>query len=829
MLFEKYHSPEGYFDEAFSAPGVPRPHWASLVAGLNAIAPTAISERWERGRRILRDHAVTYNVSDSTDDPERAWELDLIPFMLSAQEWAKIEQGVIQRANLLNFILQDLYIGKHRLLGNGLIPPAIVYSNPSFLRPCRGIKVPKGQYLHLHAVDLARGPDGRWLVLDDRTQSPSGMGYALENRTIIARLLQDDFRKAQVLRLNEFFNHFRTTLAELAPSGSSWPRIVVLTPGSLNEAYYEHSLLARFLGFTLVEGGDLTVRDRKVFLKTFEGLQRVDVIMRRLNDDFADPLELREESVLGVPGLVEAARAGNVAIANALGSSIVETPALLPLLPELSRHVLGEELILPSADMWWCGDPAGQDYVLSNLNELIIKSAISTRRFKTFSAPELTEKERAQLKSNIQAHPHQYIGQQRVPLSHAPVWSNGKFKPRPLVLRVYVAASQDGYVVMPGGLTKVSSSMSNQVTGFQMGGGSKDTWVLSEGPTEARTHAPIKLETRPARRIATGVPSRTIENLFWLGRYSERLEHTARILRCAIAKLNDEPGSHSSVEIASLYPIVTSLGPLLPEGTVAPQGNNADLYTSALELMYNRQIAGSIGDLVDRIRGIAWSAHDRFSADTWRILNRLRSYPGEKPSELELTTTQTKIHRLIADLAALSGMELENMTRGYEWRFLDFGRRLERAMSLCSLLQSVATNSAGPQPLLNPLLEICDSSMTYRRRYFSEPEFAFVLEVLLLDDTNPRALAFLINRMIARFSEFPEELKNVAPVQERKQLLQLGKKLDSNLMLRIDSLVREQMTQDASDIFDGMMQVMNDLSDTITQRYFSHTVVEVTG
>src|ERR1051325_2175853 len=447
-LSQGYRPAPGGFDEMLAAPGTPRPHWQRFVNALDQLGRHELASRWENGRRIIREHGVTYNVYGDPQGMDRPWELDMVPLLVPAEEWRAIEAGLTQRTRLFNLILADLY-GPQRLLRAGLIPPALIFANPGFLRSCHGLRVPGEIHLHLHAVDLARSPDGQWWSLGDRTQSPSGSGYALENRIVLSRILPDEFRESQVQRLASFFQVQRDTLRQLAPATSDNPNIVLLTSGPHNETYFEHAYLARYLGFTLVEGGDLTVRDRRVFLKTLEGLQPVDVIFRRVDDSFCDPLELRSDSFLGVPGLVEAARAGNVTIANALGSGILESPAFLAFLPSLCRHLLSEELRLPSVATWWCGQAKEQQYVLDHLTQIVIKPAFGTLARKPVFGGRLTAPERQNLLAAIRARPHEYVGQEQVALSTAPAWDNGRLDPRRVVVRAYVTATGDAFTVMP--------------------------------------------------------------------------------------------------------------------------------------------------------------------------------------------------------------------------------------------------------------------------------------------------------------------------------------------------------------------------------------------
>ena len=417
------YAPEGRaFDEMVSARGVVRPHGAGLVGALEALGPAEMSARLEAARQTIRDHDVTYNVYGDPLGMDRPWQLDIVPLPVAPDSWARFEAGLAQRARLLDLILADLYDGQ-RLLRDRLLPPALVYANPGFLRPCHGLPVIGGRHLHLHAADLARTPDGTVWVLADRTQAPSGAGYALENRIALSRSLPEAFRDCRVQRLAPFFRGLREMLYALAPRPTDAPRVVLLTPGPFNETYFEHAYLARYLGFMLVEGGDLTVRDEAVFLKTVEGLQPVDVVLRRMDDGFCDPLELRGDSSLGVAGLVQAVRAGRVAVANALGSGVLETPAMLPFLPGLCRHLLGEDLALPSVPTWWCGQPRECDHVIARLGEMVIKPAFSrVRRDPVFGA-QLSRREREALVDEIRARPGEFVGQTALALSTAPVWA----------------------------------------------------------------------------------------------------------------------------------------------------------------------------------------------------------------------------------------------------------------------------------------------------------------------------------------------------------------------------------------------------------------------
>jgi uncharacterized circularly permuted ATP-grasp superfamily protein len=434
---------DGAYDELFKGVGVPRAHWQAFMEGINRIGPREVAQRWEAARRQIEDNGVTYNVYGDRRGASRPWKLDPLPLLIPAEEWTAIEAGIDQRARLLDLILRDLY-GEQRLLKAKLIPPEIVFANPGFLRPCFGMETPGGRWLHIHSADLARASNGVWWVVADRTQAPSGSGYAVENRVIVSRVFQDLFRDCRVHRLASYFKTFRESLQALAPTHRDTPRMVLLTPGPFNETYFEHSYLARYLGITLVEGADLTVRDSTVYLKTLEGLQQVDVILRRLDDTFCDPLELRGDSLLGVPGLVQAAQSGNVAIANSLGTGLVETPALMPFLHELCRQLLGEDLRLPSVATWWCGQDDEMRYVLDHLGELVIKPAFPQMNRGPIFGDRLDSASRAGLADAIRARPYDFVAQERLNLSAAPVWANERLEPRHVALRSHAVGTGEG-------------------------------------------------------------------------------------------------------------------------------------------------------------------------------------------------------------------------------------------------------------------------------------------------------------------------------------------------------------------------------------------------
>ena len=813
--------------EEMGFPGGPtRDHWRGFLESLQQLGRSELASRWENAQRIIREHGVTYNVYGDSQGMDRPWGLDLVPMIMSGVEWAGIEAGLAQRSRLFNLVLADLYGGAQHLLRDGILPPELVYANSGFLRACRGIPVAKEVYLHLHACDLARSHDGKWWVLADRTQAPSGAGYALENRSVISRVLPDQLRECGVRRLPDFFRRQREMLFQLAPEGRLSPNVVLLTPGPHNETYFEHAYLARSLGFTLVEGEDLTVRDRKVFLKTLEGLQQVDVILRRVDDSFCDPLELRSDSFLGVAGLVEATRAGNVTVANAMGSGLLEAPAFMAFMGALCRHLLGEDLLLPSVATWWCGQARELRYVIEHLDSLVIKPAFGVSNRHAFFGGTRTIAERQKLAEMILASPREYVGQERASLSRAPVWTDGKFENRSVVLRSYVANGGDQVAVMPGGLTRVAQALGDPIVSMQSGGGSKDTWVLFHRESDSPEPSSVAVEPKTVERISSGVPSRAADNLYWLGRSTERREPTLRILRCVLGRLIDETTPMGSPELRSLGLMLCRMN-FLPDG-LPPSFTPADLQRQVLQVVYRVELPGSVRELLGRIRFIASAVRDRFSGDTWRILCRLDLDSRTRAGRLPLTNAHSLVQNLVLDLAAFNGMEMENMTRGHAWRFLDVGRRAERGLSMLRLMrEATALGLADTLRVLEPVLDISDSVMTYRRRYFAEPRLAETLDLLMRDATNPRALAF----QLARLSDHCAELPGAGPSDSAHE----GQAQAVAMIESVEETRFEELTLGCGATgctaldtwFQSMSTTLGSFSDHLNRRYFNHSLPRV--
>ncbi len=598
-------------------------HWQTFANGLDALGLDHFTLRWREAQQLIRENGVTYNVYGDPRGMDRPWQLDPIPLVIAPADSEFLQTGLVQRARLLEAILADVY-GPQKLLAQGLLPAELVFANPCFLRPCHGIRLPGQRHLLLAAFDVGRDAGGSFFVLGDRTQGPSGAGYALENRIVLGRMLPEIFKACNVERLALFFRTFRDTLRNLAPHNRDNPRTVLLTPGPYNETYFEHAYLARYLGFTLAEGGDLTVRDQRLYLKLLDGLQPVDVLWRRLDDDFCDPLELRGDSFLGVPGLVQVVRTGNVVVGNALGSGLAECPALLPYLPSLCRHFLGEDLRIPSAPAFWCGEPAALDHVLASFDHMVVKAAFSSLRSEPVFPDKLSAAKKEDLRERIRAKPWNYVGQERLALSTTAVLTEQGIVPRRMVTRVYLTAHENSFLLMPGGLTRVTASAETMVVSLQKGGGSKDTWVLTEGPVSDVTLLPPGGQTVELTRAGNDLPSRAADNLFWLGRYVQRAEDLVRLLRGVLVRLTEKAGLADVPELPVLLKAVTHLTQTLPGFVGAgAAGRLADPREELLSLIFQRDRVGSLSYNYRCVQRAAASVRDRISMDMWRILSSL--------------------------------------------------------------------------------------------------------------------------------------------------------------------------------------------------------------
>ena len=776
-LLANYRLAPGRWDEMMAADGTVRAHWQPLLQHFAGLSAEERSRAQQSARRQIRENGVTFNVYDDEGGEARPWELDLLPLVIATKDWEHLAAGLVQRMRLAEAVLADFY-GPQRLLTEGRLPPHLVFGDPHYLRPVQGLEPPGGVRLHLMAFDVARDATGRWVVLSERADAPSGAGYALENRIVVGQVLSALFREAGVQRLAGFFQRQREALYGL--SATPEPDAVVLTPGPMNEAYFEHSFLARYLGMTLVEGDDLVARDGAVYLRTLPGLQRVHAIFRRVRSDWADPLEFRSESLLGVPGLVEVARQGGIVMANALGAGLVGSPGLTAFEPTLAKALLGEELLLPGEDTYWLGTSDSVGAALAEIDQLVFLSAFDGRPLFSKGSTarrgrELSKTERGRLARHLERRGYTMTAQRVTPLGTAPVLADGQLLSRAVVLRAFVAWTPTGYIVMPGALTRVAPGDDTHALNSDSGSTSKDTWVLAAGQVERTTLLHSRDEPVEITRTGAEAPSRAMDNLFWLGRNAERAESLARVLRAVATRLTDYGDAKPTASAACL------LHHLLMPDTVVTQQLDLDLLIVELHSMvFDRNRHEGLPQTLQHVRRTAWAVRDRLSIDTWRVVLGFATGEGLSAARAAPDVAETKAYLdgLIRHAAALAGLAAESITRGRNWIFLELGRRIERALQQVHLLRhTLVEPTEDEHSLLQLLLEIADSSMTYRYRYLDHLQAAPVLDLLLLDEDNPRAVAF----QLARLEEAAAALPRFTQAQQRQRDLRLVRRLLAQL------------------------------------------------
>jgi uncharacterized circularly permuted ATP-grasp superfamily protein/uncharacterized alpha-E superfamily protein len=763
-LLRGYKPLPGIFDELMDGEGRVRSAWRRPLEQLDSLGGDGLARRWDKARQLIHENGVSYNVYGDPQGMERPWNLSLIPVVIGPDDWIRLSRGLEQRGRLLAALLADVY-GPQRSLIEGWLPPELVLGNPHFLRAVHGLTVPQDDWLPLFGADLVRAADGQYQVVEHRVQAATGAGYALENRIVTSSALPEMFRECNVERLAPFFRVLRETLQERAPHNRDNPRIVLLTPGPYDATYFEQAYLAQYLGFTLVNGGDLTVRDDRVFLKTLGGLSPVDVILRRLNDDYCDPLELRSDSMLGVPGLTQAARARNVAIANPLGTGALQTTAILAYLPALCRGFLGEALEMPSVPTWWCGDAEVLPEVLARFDQLVVRPTFPDGNVSPLFTAALSAAERAELRAKIEARPGAFVAQQYVAPSTTPFLDGEGISPRTLVLRCYaVATGNRDYLVMPGGMARVAVPESGAEVTMQRGARAKDVWVLSNEAVSPVSLLPPAQRAVPLSRGGSELPSRAADNLYWLGRYAERAEGVARLARVVGARLADlagQPDLDRSSEFAPLLAALRAQNEFLYSVDI-PVDDAPDLAGAEAQLIAAVRDQSSVGSLAAVVRATLRAGRlvrDRISTDTWRVLAAL----DEEVARIDQTEGADRLpglvdllNRVIITLAGFSGLAMESMTRGQSWRFLDMGRRLERAATLITLLRATAVRITDRErPLLEAVLEIADSGMTYRRRYLAMLQSAPVVDLLLTDETNPRSVLYQVRALVEHVRALP--------------------------------------------------------------------------
>jgi uncharacterized circularly permuted ATP-grasp superfamily protein/uncharacterized alpha-E superfamily protein len=749
-----YAPPAGRYDELLDDRGNVREPWARLVRRLSDLGATALEDRRRRADRLLEAEGASHVVHDDGTDASRPWRIDPVPIVMNGREWAALEEGLVQRARLLDALLDDLY-GPRRVLLDGVVPAELVLGSRRFRAAGHGVVPAAGRRLVVYGADVVRRADGRLLVIADHTDAPSGAGYAVLNRTVLTRLFPETYRDLGVRGLGDYFSGLRAALSAAAPEDRVNARVVVLTPGIGHPSYFEHSYLATYLGYNLAEGADLAVRDGRVWLRALGGLESVDALLRRTEEAEADPLELEHDSVAGVPGLVEAAREHGVTVANALGSAIAAHIGLQAYLPALCTYLLGEDLRLGSLPTLWCGDPEQRAIVLDRLGEMVLHDTDPVMGVPSAFGHDLTDAEAAAWRSRIERTPHRYVGQEKVALATTPLLRGGLLEPGTAVFRAQAVAGPDRYRVLPGGLGRVVDAMRpvlDQTTGL-----SKDVWVLADAPPRAPLRRSLDPEL-PQIDLRSSLPSRAAEALFWLGRNSERAEAVARMARAVVTRVDTEPGL-LAVEAwcrgwRAMLRAVSGGAPRagLP---IEPASMPAEV-EAALSAR-----PGSLTASLGHLHRCARSVREFVSGTTWRVLGMLEAERIALDRGLIGTSNYSVVEsldRVLVATSALAGLANDATVRGPAWRFLDIGRRLERALLLLGIVEAGLVEPMSPdgaQPLLETVLTATESLVEYRRRHRSDLALDAVLDLLLVDDANPRSLAFQLDRLYEDAAALP--------------------------------------------------------------------------
>ncbi len=802
-LTSGYQPLPGVYDEMMGMDGTVRPAWAKIMAPMGAMGEAERKRAFAAGDRHLRDAGVFYRVYDETGGGERPWPLNHMPLVLSPQDFAHLKAGIIQRAEMLERVLADAY-GHGHLIRDGLLPAAVFAGHRDYLRPLTGAQPRGGRFLRLYAADIGRGPDGNWWVLSDRTQAPSGMGYALENRLAASRAFPDLYRQMNVDRLAGFFAAFRAELSSLNAGADA--RVGLLTPGPFNETYFEHAYLARYLGFLLVEGEDLVVRDEAVHVRTVSGLKRVDVLWRRLDADYADPLELAVHSRLGVPGLVQAIRAGQVVMANALGSGVLENRALMGFMPRLARALMGEDLLLPNIATWWCGQEAERKHVADNIDKMVISPAFTDSLpglgpgYQTLGAS-LTDAQKEGLRAHLDRRGVDVVGQEVVKLSTMPAWQDGALVPRPFVLRLFAIATEDGWQVMPGGFCRISDNDDARAVSLQQGARTADVWVVSEGEVAMSSLIP-PAESIEVRRSTGALPSRAADNLFWLARNLERAEGLLRIVRALIGRIVDDDRVHH----ASMDRLIALLDEM---GALPTKDRSEDPGTLAI-LALTGAAHGSVATLARSARFSGAAIRDRLAPDAWAAITAFAEKFGHAEGQItDLTDALDLSREGLQIVSAFAGLSAENMIRRIGWRFLDIGRRIERGVMTSRYLRALArpdTDTAS----LDLLLELCDCQIAYRSLYVATARVP-LLDLLALDANNPRSLAAQTRRLSEHLATLPDDTTDGRP----SKTLRIAERLKAYLATEM----AEELEQS---LFSAVIDDLHQISNTLSTRFFVH-------
>lgn len=825
----------GCFDEMMDADGAVRSHWLPFVSALGALPLSARIERLDRLNMRVRETGIAHDLFADPTTTAQPWRIDLVPLLLPSSEWRFLEQALMQRMRLFEAILGDVY-GPQKLMASGQIPTDLIFNDPSFLRACHGVTTSAGR-LQFFATDIARGQDGSWRVIDTHTETPAGIGYAIANRTVHTHVAGDMFSACNALRLAPFFQALQASLSRRIHRAD--PSIALLTPGPHHNDYFSHAYLARYLGFLLVEGGDLRVVGERVFLKTLEGLKPIDLIVRCVAGAAADPLELDPGGFLGPVGLVQAVRREPDMVVNALGAAVAENRGLGNYLPVLSKTLLGEDLLLPDGAKWWLGEAGAREAVIAELDQYFIRTAHEDtarpgRAVLGRDPAHMSPEQRQRLIAEIERHGTRLVAERKLGFGTTPSLGAEGLTAKPYALRLFVAMTDKGPVVMPGGLA-MTVDPNASVALSAPDGEARDVWVISDDavPPFVSLWKPT-FEAAQIQRSPRELPSRAADNLFWLGRYVERADWTLRVLRHSLSRIEEDTGprtDYSAARKAIETILAKDAGPQPREAPADTPTSPQLIRELAYELMTSPRHAFGLPQTLGHVHRIASLVRDRLSQEAWRSLNTFYARPAWQPANAPRTIGESLdlLDSGIGALAGFNGLMHENMTRNFGWSFLDMGRRLSRALNLSDVMLAAFGAIEGEYEdagSLQFVLELGDSFITYRSRYRLTPVLPLVLDLLLIDETNPRSLAFQLAALVEHVDQLPQSGQRLQRIEESRLLLSLLTQVrvsDVNALAAVDgdhrrsglqSLLKEQIT------------MLPQISDALGRRYFALTEKE---
>uniref|UniRef100_UPI00404879EE circularly permuted type 2 ATP-grasp protein n=1 Tax=Mariniflexile sp. TaxID=1979402 RepID=UPI00404879EE len=831
ILFKNYFSDFKNYDEVLKSNMSINPNWEKVLNNLTQMGTETLISKQNEMDWLMDENGVTYNVYNDPKGMHRAWELNIVPFIIHQKEWETVEKGIKQRAELLNLILKDIY-GKRELIKNGIIPPEVIYAHRGFLRQCDQIQYKTAKNLLIHSADLARGPDGRMWVVNDRTQAPSGMGYALENRYSTSRILPSIFKDINVKQPSGFFYDFNQMLIEAAPQNKENPTIVILTPGPLNETYFEHAYMSSFLGYPLVNGNDLVVRNGKVWMKSLKELKQVDVILRRVDDVFMDPLELREDSYLGVAGLLDVVRQQNVTIVNPIGSGVLENSGLIPFMNAICKYFFKEELILPQIASWWCGQEKERNHVLNNLSSLVVKRIDRSNRESIFFCEFLNPAQIENLKKEIQASPYSFVAQEKISFSTAPDFVKDKLEPRKVMCRTFAIAKKDSYKVMPGGLVRVAAERENLFVSNQRGGVSKDFWIVTdEQQTNIQNYA-WNNSSKTAIANINDLPSNTAENLFWSGRYLGRALVTARFIRTVLNRMgnvqyNERKSDSESLEI--LFQSLTNITSTFP-GFVGE--GSEDLLKNPLKeiisLIVDRDRVGSFAQTMSSFNNSYYSLRNLWSKDMWRVFDTIQKLweKFQEDKNYTISSLTKLLDRIITRLIAFMGLIEESILVEQGLLLYFIGLQTEQAMmniAKCRSLLAINYNEQTQYEILESLLTSHESLNIYRYSYRSYLNIENVINLVLLDKDFPKSLCYQLRRVQKDIDRLPHSEVTGKATECQIFISEANfriRSLNSESLLELDEdgVVRQRL----DDVLAELSDLLHETSMAISDTYFNH-------